>query len=136
MLTKIDAKSLNSLALAYMGDAVYEVHVRQHLLEIGQVKPHKLHLEATRFVSAKAQCETVHILMNKDRLTAEEVVILKRGRNAKSGTVPKNTSVTTYKYATGFEALLGHLYLSGQETRLMEIMNQAVAICERGGIDA
>lgn len=131
-LPRVDEKSLGSLALAYMGDAVYEVFIRNHLLSVGQVKPNKLHRESTKYVSAKAQCASVRYLVETEFLTEEEILILKRGRNAKSGTVPKNTDVATYNYATGFEALIGHLFLAGQEDRLKEIVHETISFCRKG----
>ena len=131
-IPKVDEKSLGSLALAYMGDAVYEVFVRNHLLSVGQVKPNILHRESTKYVSAKAQCASVRYLVESEFLSEEEILIIKRGRNAKSGTVPKNTDVTTYNYATGFEALIGHLFLGGQEERLKEIVHETIKFSGRG----
>lgn len=131
---KIDEKQLNSLALAYMGDAVFEKYVRLHLLESGKVRPHKLHKEATRFVSAKAQSRIIHDFMDKGILTEEETAVVKRGRNAKSGTVPKNTDVQTYRYSTAFEALIGYLFLAGRNERLEELIQAAFLIVEEGGI--
>lgn len=116
-----DVKQLNSLALAYMGDAVFEQVVREHLIRSGRVKPNILHREGTKYVSAKAQATIVHELLDKKFLTEEELAVLKRGRNAKSGTVPKNTDVQTYHYSTAFEALVGSLYLSEQKERLEEL---------------
>jgi ribonuclease III family protein len=133
---KIDEKQLNSLALAYMGDAVFEKYVRLHLLESGKVRPHKLHKEATRYVSAKAQSRIIHDFMDKGVLTEEETAVLKRGRNAKSGTVPKNTDVQTYRYSTAFEALIGYLFLAGREERLEELIQAAFLIVEEGGISS
>lgn len=121
----VDPKQLNSLALAYMGDAVFETYVRRHLLQSGKVKPHLLHREATRYVSAKAQCQILFQMLNDETLTEEELAIVMRGRNAKSGTVPKNTDVQTYRYSTAFEALMGHLYLMGEEERLEELIRLA-----------
>ncbi|WP_420849970.1 Mini-ribonuclease 3 [Psychrobacillus vulpis] len=121
-----DVKQLNSLALAYMGDAVFEQVVREHLIRSGRVKPNILHREATKYVSAKAQAMIVRELINTDFLTEEELAILKRGRNAKSGTVPKNTDVQTYHYSTAFEAVVGSLYLSEQKDRLDELLHFAV----------
>lgn len=134
--TKIDEKQLNSLALAYMGDAVFEIYVRRHLLQNGRVRPNNLHREATHYVSAKAQSQVIHQLLDSDQLTDEEVAVVKRGRNAKSGTVPKNTDVQTYRYSTAFESLLGYLYLSGKEERLEEIIVAAFRFVEdkKGGI--
>ncbi|WP_203364267.1 Mini-ribonuclease 3 [Bacillus sp. REN10] len=117
-----DAKQMNSLALAYMGDGIYEVYVRRHLLELGKVKPQLLHKEATKYVSAKAQAKILFQLIEEDQLTEEELAIVRRGRNAKSGTVPKNTDIQTYRYSTAFEALLGSLFLTGQDQRLVEII--------------
>jgi ribonuclease-3 family protein len=117
-----EAKQLNSLALAYMGDAVYEVHVRHHLLQLGRVKPNQLHKEATRYVSAKAQAQILRRMKQDNLLTEEELAVVRRGRNAKSGTVPKNTDVQTYHHSTAFEALIGFLFLSGETDRLTEII--------------
>jgi ribonuclease III family protein len=118
----INAKLLNSLALAYLGDAIFETYVRFHLLQNGQVKPNLLHREATKYVSAKAQSGVLHQLMEQGYFDDEEIAIIKRGRNAKSGSVPKNTDVQTYRYSTAFEALIGSLYLSGKKERLEDII--------------
>jgi len=127
---KVDEKQLNSLALAYMGDAVLEIYVRRHLLYSGKVKPNHLHREATKYVSAKGQAKVVHQLMEDDFLSNEEMAVLKRGRNAKSGSIPKNTDVQTYRYSTGFEAVLGYLYMAHKEERLEEIIQAAFSIIE------
>ncbi|MED3624846.1 Mini-ribonuclease 3 [Neobacillus thermocopriae] len=121
----IDANQLNSLALAYMGDAIYETYVRRHLLYGGQVRPHQLHREGTKYVSAKAQCKILFQMMDEQLLNDEELAVVMRGRNAKSGTVPKNTDVQTYRYSTAFEALIGYLYLSGKTVRLEQLVHQA-----------
>jgi ribonuclease III family protein len=133
---ELDEKQLNSLALAYMGDAVFEIYVRHHLLQAGQVKPNQLHREATKFVSAKAQASILFHLIDQEILTEYEMAVVKRGRNAKSGSVPKNTDVQTYRYGTGFEALIGYLYLSKNESRLEEIIEISLAFIENkeGGI--
>ncbi|MBB2481158.1 Mini-ribonuclease 3 [Bacillus sp. APMAM] len=128
-----DVKGLNSLALAYMGDAIYEVQVRHHLLLLGKTKPNQLHREATKFVSAKAQAAILHELLEKEILTEEELAVVRRGRNAKSGTVPKNTDVLTYRHSTAFEALIGYLYLIDNQIRLQTIIDMAVAIAEEQG---
>lgn len=130
----LDVKALGSLALAYMGDAVYEVYIRHHLLSLGQVKPNKLHKEATKYVSAKSQSAVVHYLLSEQLLTEEEEAIIRRGRNAKSGTVPKNTDVQTYRYSTAFEALIGFLYGSNNQERMEEIINLAIQYKERSGV--
>lgn len=125
-----DVKQLNALALAYMGDAVLEQKVREHLLLAGRVKPNTLHREATKYVSAKAQSMIMHRFIDEQFLTEEEMAVFKRGRNAKSGSVPKNTDVQTYRNSSGFEAVLGSLYLSQQLDRVYEIIDYAIAIVE------
>ncbi|MER2260600.1 MAG: Mini-ribonuclease 3 [Psychrobacillus sp.] len=121
-----DVKQLNSLALAYMGDAVFEQVVREHLIRSGRVRPNILHKEATNYVSAKAQATIVKEMLNTNFLTEEEEAVLRRGRNAKSGTVPKNTDVLTYHYSTAFEAVIGSLYLSEQADRLQEVLRFSI----------
>ncbi|WP_342567286.1 Mini-ribonuclease 3 [Psychrobacillus sp. FSL K6-4046] len=121
-----DVKQLNSLALAYLGDAVFEQVVREHLIRSGRVRPNILHKEATKYVSAKAQATIVKEMLNTNFLTEEEEAVLRRGRNAKSGTVPKNTDVLTYHYSTAFEAVIGSLYLSEQADRLQEVLRFSI----------
>ncbi|MFX3624936.1 MAG: Mini-ribonuclease 3 [Ectobacillus sp.] len=127
----IDAKQLNSLALAYMGDAVYEQYIRHHLLSKGAVRPNQLHRLSTKYVSAKAQAKVVYELLDKSMLTDEEIAVLMRGRNAKSGSVPKNTDVQTYRYSTAFEALIGYQYLSHRQDRMEQLIYAAIDILER-----
>jgi ribonuclease III family protein len=131
----VDPKQLNSLALAYVGDAIYEVYVRRHLIQSGKVKPNQLHREGTAYVSAKAQCKVLFRIIDEKLLTEEEQAVVMRGRNAKSGTVPKNTDVQTYHYSTAFEALMGYLYLSDRKDRLEEIILKAFSFVEemKGG---
>jgi len=115
---------LAPLVLAYAGDAVYEVFVRNKLIEIHPDMPvYKLHREATKYVRAHAQSNS--ILAIEEKLTPQEEAIYKRGRNAKSPTVPKNADVSEYRRATGLEALMGYLYLNGEEDRLAEVMEMA-----------
>lgn len=121
----LDAKQLNSLALAYMGDAIFETYVRRHLLYSGKIRPNQLHRAGTTYVSAKAQCKILFRMMDDKLLDEEELAVVMRGRNAKSGTVPKNTDVQTYHYSTAFEALIGHLYLTGKTGRLEELVAKA-----------
>lgn len=122
----LKAKQMKSLALAYIGDAVYEVYVREHLLKMGQVKPHQLHQAAVNFVSAKGQAAVLFNWLEAGMLSPEEERIVARGRNAKSGSIPKNSSVQTYRHSTGFEALLGYHYIDQNEERLYELMQAAV----------
>ncbi len=119
-----DLNSYSPLVLAYVGDAVYELYVRTLLLSKGNAPVHKLHKQSITYVKAKAQSDIIHKLMSS--LNTEELDIVKRGRNAKSGTIPKNADVTEYKYATGFETLLGYLYIKQDYTRLMELLKISV----------
>lgn len=130
-LTQQDVKQLNALALAYMGDAVLEQRIREHLLLQGRVKPNTLHKEATKYVSAKAQSMIVYRMIEEHFLTEEEQAVFRRGRNAKSGSIPKNTDVRTYRNSSGFEAVLGSLYLSKQHDRANEIIDYAIQIVEQ-----
>ena len=125
-----EPKQLNALALAYMGDAVLETYVRYRLISQGKVRPNKLHKTATEYVSAKAQARVLHIFFNEEILSKEEHSVALRGRNAKSGTIPKNTDHATYSYSTAFEALIGYLYLTGEEERLDTLIERAFSVIE------
>lgn len=130
VLREIDVKQLNALALAYMGDAVYEQAIREHLLRSGRVRPNVLHREATRYVSAKSQAAILQKMLEQNRLTEVELAVMKRGRNAKSGSVPKNTDVQTYNNSSGFEAVLGYLYLMDKQERVNQFIDEAIKIVE------
>lgn len=130
-LRRIDVKQMNPLTLAYMGDAVLEVHVREHLIACGEVKPNDLHGKATQYVSAKAQAHVLHHMLDRDFLTDEEAAIVRRGRNAKSPSIPKNTDVQTYRYGTAFEALTGYHYFLGNTERLSEIVTLMFTFLEQ-----
>lgn len=119
----------NGLSLAYIGDAYYELRIRMHLLTSGLTKVNDLHKEAIKFTSAKGQTLAMEALHDFD-LTEDEEKIFKRGRNAESTHKPKNTDLATYHKATGFEALLGYLYLDGQSDRLEEIINKCIKTIE------
>ncbi len=130
-MTKIDYKQLNGLALAYIGDGIYDLYIRKYVLEKGLTQPNRLHRATTNYVSAKAQAFIVHQLIEEQNyLTEEEINYYKRGRNAKSHTSAKNADITTYRIATGFEALCGYLYLSQQQARLEDIFIRSIAIIE------
>lgn len=130
---RMDPKLLNPLSLAYMGDAVLEVYVRAYLIQKQVGKPHQLHQRATRYVSAKAQSSALQKL--KNQLSEEESWFVKRGRNAKSGTVPKNTDLVGYRNSSGLECLLGYLYLADQRQRLEDVLQKIVTIVEGGDQD-
>lgn len=111
---------LNPLVLAYMGDAVFETTVRQYVISRPNHRPNHLHREAVKFVSAKAQAASLHRLL--PLLTEEETDVVKRGRNAKSGTIPRNADVLDYRHSTAFECLIGYLYYTKRFDRLGELL--------------
>lgn len=116
-----DANQYNPLVLAYIGDTLYDLYVRSRLIaQNGDLSAHKLHVLAIHYVKAHGQ--SVAIAELEDKLTEQELAAYKRGRNTKSYTVPKNADVGEYRRATGFEALLGWLYVKGENDRLNEIM--------------
>lgn len=113
---------LSPLTWAYIGDAVYELYIRENLVNTTKLKPHKLHIESIKYVKASAQAEILCKL--EDDLTDEEKEIVKRARNAKNHHLPKNAEVNDYMYSTAFEGLIGYLYLTKQEERLKEILKK------------
>ena len=119
----MDVKTINVLSLAYLGDAVYEMYVRDYLIKKGIAKVEDLQKEAINFVSAKSQSKILDYLIDNNILSDIEIDIVKRGRNYKRESHPKNTDIITYKMSTGFEALIGYLYLDNKIDRLDEIMN-------------
>lgn len=120
MEERVDVRTYSPLVLAYIGDAVHELYVRRRLTAEGNMPVNRLHTAATGYVSANAQFEAYHII--EELLTEDEMAVFKRGRNAKSQSVPKNAELSHYRIATGFEALLGYLHITGQEERLEFIL--------------
>ena len=120
----LDVKMLSPLVWAYVGDSVYELYIRTHLVNFSNAKPHKLHIETIKFVKAEAQAKILDKIWNS--LTEEEQEIFKRGRNTENHHLPKNGNVADYSHATGFEALIGYLYLSKQDERLEEILKLCI----------
>lgn len=118
----MDIRTINVISLAYLGDSVYEVYVREHLIKKGIALVEDLQREAIKFVSAKSQSKIVRWLTDNNYLSNDELDIIKRGRNYKRGSHPKNTDIITYKNSTGFEALIGYLYLDNKIDRLEEII--------------
>ena len=116
----VDAKQYAPLALAFVGDAVYSLLIRTKLLCEQERTVNHLHKHAADEVKAEAQKELMTRIL--PLLTEEETTVYKRGRNANSHTVAKHASVTDYRIATGFEALLGYLYLNGQTERILELL--------------
>lgn len=118
----MNTKNINIQVLALLGDSVYTLYIREKLLEEGINNPDILQKESVKYVSAKGQANTLTYLMDNNLLTEEEIDIIKRGRNNKKSNHPKNTDIITYKLSTGFEALLGDLYINNRE-RLKEILS-------------
>ncbi len=116
-----DINTYSPLTLAYIGDAIYELIIRTMVVSKGDRQVGKLHKESSELVKASTQAEISKSL--KDILTEEEERVFKRGRNAKSFTTAKNASMSDYRTATGFEALMGYLYLSHQSDRMLELIN-------------
>ena len=114
-------KEINSLVLAYLGDTIYEDYVREYLIKKGIANVKDLQTESIKYSSAKAQCEIVKRLINDNFFTDDELTIIKRARNHKCISHPKNCDIITYKYATGFEALIGYLKLENKMDRIEEI---------------
>jgi len=120
---------MNTTVLAFLGDSVYEVSIRNHVISKGQVNADLLHKAAVRFVRAEAQAYALKTLM--DELTEEEQGLVKRARNKKITTKAKNADPVTYKWATAYEALIGFLYLSRREDRMNELISKTIEIIER-----
>ena len=124
-----DIKQINTTALAYMGDAVYEVYIRQHVMETGHVHVDRLHAMAVPFVKAEGQANAIKYLMD-NFLNEEEQALTRRARNHKVATKAKNATVMDYKWATAFEALLGYLHLKGDKERLDAVVKEAIKYIE------
>lgn len=120
---KGDVKQLNPIVLAYIGDSVYELFVRTAVLK-KETKVNNLHKESVKYVKAEAQAEALKVIA--EELTEEETNIIRRARNNKSISIPKNCSHMDYRNATGFEALIGYLYLTNQNERLKEVIDKSL----------
>jgi ribonuclease-3 family protein len=127
---KANAKLLNPLTLAYMGDAVLDQHVRTYIVLKLKSKPNRLHQLSKTYVSAKSQAQTLETLMTMEWFTEEELDIVRRGRNAKSYTKAKNTDIQTYKKSTALEAIIGYLYLDNHNERLEQLLTTIVNIVD------
>ena len=119
-LEPVDAGSYSPLVLAYIGDAVYEVMIRARVINRGSMQVNKMHKRASELVKAETQARFYKLL--EARLTPEEQSVYRRGRNAKSATMPKHATMRDYRMATGFEALIGYLYLTEQMERMAELL--------------
>lgn len=123
-LPETDIRTYSPLALAFIGDGVYDLVIRTMIVEQGNAPVNKLHKKVSNLVKAPAQMELFHKI--EERLTEGEIAVYKRGRNAKSFTTAKNASITEYRIATGLEALIGYLYLTNQFTRILELIKMGL----------
>lgn len=126
---KVDAKSYSPLALAYIGDGVYDLIVRTVIVSRANMQVNKYHKHVSKLVRAQAQADMITKI--EDRLTNEEEAVYKRGRNAKSYTSAKNASIIEYRMATGFEALIGYLYLNEEFERIIELVKLGLETIEK-----
>lgn len=120
----LDIETMSPLTWAYVGDAVYELYIRTYLVNTTKQKPHYLHVEATKYVKAKAQAEILKKL--EESLTEGEKEIVRRTRNTQNHHLPKHADLADYTYATAFEGLIGYLYLTGNNERLANILEKCV----------
>lgn len=129
-LDPVDIRSYSPLTLAYIGDGIYELVIRSLLVGQGNTQANKLHKKASSMVNASAQSAMIERI--KEELTEEELHVFKRGRNANSATMAKHATMSDYRRATGFEALMGYLYLSGNLKRLLELVKMGLEepICD------
>ncbi|WP_300278685.1 Mini-ribonuclease 3 [Peptacetobacter sp.] len=128
-MDRMELITMSPLVLAYLGDTVYESYIREYLITKNpNNKVNALHKTAIKYVNAKSQSKVIHRI--EAELNEDEQRIFKRGRNQKSNTAPKNMDIVDYKHATGFEALIGYLYLDKQIDRLEEIVKKGIEIIE------
>ena len=123
-IKNIDLQKVSSQTLAFIGDAVYNVYIRSYLSSLSNEQTGKLHVKSIKYVSAKAQSKTIDLIF--DLLNEEEVQVYKRGGNTHIPSVSKNVDVVNYKKATGFEALLGYLYVKKENERLDFIVKESI----------
>ena len=115
------ANSYSPLALAYIGDGVYEIFIRTYVINRGNMPVNKMHKSSRELVRASSQAKIYFLI--EEMLTEEEEAVLRRGRNAKSVSIPKNGNVNEYRHATGLEALIGYLYIEGKIERIKELID-------------
>ena len=130
-IKNIDLQNVSMQTLAFIGDSVYNVYVRTYLASISNMQTGKLHVCSIKYVSARGQAKVVDYLF--DSLSEEEKLVYKRGRNTNIHTVSKNVEISQYKKSTGFEALIGYLYLSQNIKRLEEIINLSIEYIDKEG---
>lgn len=119
----MQTKEINVLVLAYLGDTIYENYIRKYLINEGIANVNDLQKKAVEYVSAKNQAKFLLNMMDENFLSDEEIIVVKRARNYKTTSKPKNCDIITYKYATGLESLIGYLELENKRERIDEIIN-------------
>ncbi len=124
----MDANLLNGLSLAYIGDAIYEVYIREYILSLGYSNVNRLHKKACEFTSGVSQSKFIRYFLDNNILTEEEQSIYKRGRNSHNHSVRKNIDIQSYMEATGFEAVIGYLYINKNPERIKELINICIEI--------
>lgn len=122
----------NGETLAYVGDAIYELRIREYILSTGYQDVNKLHKYAVKFTSGENQAKIIGYLIKENLVTEEEISYFKRGRNSGHSKNRRSISVISYKKATGFEAMIGYLYLENKKERLDEILDIVIKIVEEG----
>lgn len=127
-ISKIDLQNVSMQNLAFIGDAIFSLYIRTYLVARANENTGKLHTKSIKYVSAKAQCKIIDSIL--EELTEEEISIYKRGRNTNINNVSKNVDVVSYKKATGFEALVGFMYLKKQTDRLEFLVKRSIEIVE------
>ena len=118
----MNINTINSLVLAYLGDGVYELIIRDYFIKKGINKVNNLQKNVTKYVNASYQSKIINYFMKENILNKEEMDIVKRGRNAKVYSHPKNTDILTYKWATSLECLFGYLYIKNEKDRINELL--------------
>jgi len=127
----MDALQYNGLTLAYIGDAIYELRIRNYLLTLGLTKVNDLHKHAINYTKGQAQSKVMHYMLDNNMLSEQEIAMFKRGRNSSVAKVRKNISRSDYLEGTGFESLLGYLYLINDFERMDQIINLAIEILSK-----
>jgi ribonuclease III family protein len=124
----MEASQYNGLTLAYIGDAIYELRVRSYLLTCGLTKVNELHKKAINYTAGAKQSYAMHYFIDNNLLSEEEISYFKRGRNSSVAHIRKNITRSDYLEGTGFESLIGYLYLSNQIDRMDEIINKTIEV--------
>ena len=123
-------KNISSAALAFLGDSVFEINIRNRIVNECEGSADELNKRSKSYTNARAQAQMAHALL--ESLTEEEITVYKRGRNIKSLTAPKSCSISEYRSATGLETLMGHLYLEGRQDRITELIGAGIAAIDIG----